>query len=843
MNVGDRPRFIVSVLFVALAALLAYRGILFPPAGDPAYPWASDTLGHVLKVEYLQQNAARGIFYPHLFPAWYLGIQMLRYYPPLPYYLLLGLAWIIGDPVTAVNWFIALCALAGGLAWLPFRRWLGWLPAAAGGALYTFLPDNVRIALAEGNLPRVLTVVLLPLAVYFLLRALEESGTRWHRLGLALCFAALVLSHAMIAAIYAVCCALLIGLCWLARATAWRRAVFAVASMALGILLAGWWLLPSLTGGITELDTGAMTEALAVFPLTNYLDPLLRAGNPEAVYVGAALLIFAALALLAPHGRTGQTVALTLTGFLGVLITTTGFNQVFNALPLHNLLWPLRFLGIASFMLLLAVLWSMRAWGPRAPLLAFLALGLLALDGAGSLPLIHLRPARPDVTAIGAQLAALPGWREATLDESRLGSAPSYFFTARGGREQVYGWAYQGARAARNVAAINEALQAGSVAYVLDRLTLLGADDVVLLNRLSAAPRVAAALTEAGFQLAHVGDTASLYHRDGGPRAYRVRWRALGIGRGTQNLAFIFPQLVLGPSPQVDDYSREELLKYQTVVLSGFNWRDRGVAEAVIRDAAAAGVRVVVDLTGAPEDPLARAPRFLDVWGEGIVLAPEPVHVSGTDGDYRFQPFGERAALWYTHTPQGLQVETLTFDYLGERTVVLGYNTYGPGRVWFVGINLPYHAALTHDPAAVAILADVLQLPPDTSAQYAAVPLADYTADQAGYRFTYTLDAPDTLLMPVARHEGTVVLVDGQAAPVRSFENLVAFNAPAGTHMVEIRVQPTGIYALGALATGLALLGLGGLFIGDKRLFGWLARLQPLIGFPAPDQTRMHATE
>ena len=813
--VSTIARCLIGVILIGLVTLLTYRGILFP-VGDAVYPWASDTLGHVLKAGYLQQKLAQGVLYPDFFPAWYMGLQMLRYYPPLPYYLLVGLTYIAGDAVIAANWFIALCALAGGLAWLPYRRWLGWVPAVAGGALYVFLPDNVRVALAEGNLPRTLATALLPLTVYLLLRALEDTGQVRHRLGLAFCFTAVVLCHAMMAAIYATCLTLLAGLCWLGHTTTLRRVVGAISSIILGLVLAGWWLFPSLTGGITELDTTAMTEALAVFPLTNYLNPLLRAGDPEAVYVGVALLVLAVVTLLWPAGREVRNVALTLVGLGGVLITTPGWNEVFNALPFHNLLWPLRFLGIASFVLLLGLLWRIRPHSLWTLLSALLVVGLLALDGGGSLPLIHLRPARPDLLAISQELAGRAGWREATLDESRLGSAASYLFTARGGREQVYGWAYQGARTARNVAALNEALQYGALAYVVDRLTLYGTDDAVLLNELSFAPRATGALEEAGFQQVYRGDTATLYHRDGGPRAVVAHWPALGIGRGTQNLSFLFPQLVAGTSPQVDDYPLAELCRYETVVLSGFGWRDQSAAENLVQQAAEAGVNIVVDLTGVAEDPLARVPRFLGVYGERLILAPEPFTVQGPDGVYRLQPFGEREALWHTHTPQGLQTETLSFVYLGETATVLGYNTYGRGRVWFVGLNLFYHTVLTRDPAALDLLAAVLRLPPDTPMHYRAVPLADYVADQTGYRFTYTLTAPEVLCVPVASHDGTVVAVDGVPTMVRSLENLVTFAAPAGTHTVEIQTHPTPIYLLGQVSTGLALLGLVGMLAWDR---------------------------
>jgi uncharacterized membrane protein len=812
--------FFGSILALTLSAGWLYRGILFPSNSAERYPWGSDTLGHLRKVDYLEQQLAQGILYPDLLPDWYLGLQMMRYHPPLPYYLLAGLNVFVHDTVAAGNWLIALCAFVGGASWLLYRRWIGWGPALIGGILFMFLPDNIRVALAEGNLPRVLATALLPFTFYCALRLMEETGTRWHRLGLIGGFALIVLCHAMMVAIYAVCITLVVGISWLARAVSLRRAVGVVASIVVGMMLSGWWLLPSLTGGITQLDSSAMTEALAVFRLQDYFTPTLRQGSPEVIYIGAALLLFSALLLLARRWHNLHTLPLLLSGWFGVLITTTGFNAAFNSLPLHSLLWPLRFLGIASFLLLLALMGTLNAWqGNKMLLLAVLVIGLIGLDQAGSVYLIHLRSLRPDILPESQAMAQTPGWRQATLDESRLGSAPSYFFSVLGQREQVFGWAYQGARAARSVAAINESMGLGNIAYLLDRLNLMGVDDVVALHGLPMNTRVAGALQASGYQLAYTGEATDLYHRDGGPRAIVAAWHALGIGRGAQNLAYLFPAMIVGSSTQVDDYTLGELTHYDTLFLSGFGWHNRDTAETLIRQATEANVNVVVDLTGVPDDPLARIPRFLDVWGEEIVLPLEPIRVEGGENPATLQIFGEPNALWATQTPQGLDVVTLFTPYLGERATLLGYNDYGSGRVWFVGLNLPYHAVLSGDPAAITILADVLHLPAETATAYTTIPLQGYIAGQSGYRFGYHLDQPARLFVPVAHHEGMQLWIDDQPTEIISLESLVAFDAPAGEHQVTLALQPTRIYRLGWLVSSIGGLGMLMLFLLEKRLW------------------------
>ncbi|HNB53593.1 MAG TPA: 6-pyruvoyl-tetrahydropterin synthase-related protein, partial [Anaerolineales bacterium] len=128
------------------------------------------------------------------------------------------------------------------------RRWIGWGPALIGGMLFVILPDNVRVALAEGNLPRVLATALLPFTFYCLLASLTPGGSRLSRVGLVLGFSAITLSHVMMAAIYAVCLSSWVLAAWVWRRTGFRDALLAILWIASGLALTGWWLLPSLTG-------------------------------------------------------------------------------------------------------------------------------------------------------------------------------------------------------------------------------------------------------------------------------------------------------------------------------------------------------------------------------------------------------------------------------------------------------------------------------------------------------------------------------------------------------------------------------------------------------------------
>ena len=805
-----------GLFLIGLTALIGYRTILFPPAGELFYPWASDTLGHLLKVEYLADNFDKEVFYPKLLPDWYMGMQFLRYYPPLPYIILLGLEFLTSNTIAAGNWFILLCALVGGFSWLLFWRWIGILPAILGGILFMFIPDNMRVSLAEGNLPRVLAIALLPIVIYLLLRSIEESKPIWYQVGLALSFTLVVLSHAMMAAIYAVCCLFILALLWLKRTVAIKPVVHALGFIMLGILLSGWWLLPSMVGGITGINASAMARSLTILPFNNFLNAWLRKGNPEAYYIGFALLALTIASLWVNKEKREYSIAFTLTGCLGVVITTTGFNQFFNALPLSYLFWPVRFLGIASFCLLLALMWSLASWRKISWIAAVMVVGVVALDGIGSMFLVDLHEPNHDVEQSAKRMALTHGWREATLDLSLLGSEPSYAFTALGKREQIFGWAYQGASTAGTVAALNEALEKGYSNYLIDRLNLFGTDDVVLLNALPYAERYADQLEHNGFLNVYSGQELELFHREGKPRGFIAKWRALGIGSSAQNLSYIFPGLILGTSEKIDDYALEHLMRFDTLVLSGFDWHDRETAERLVMQAARNGVKVVVDLSGVKRDPLARIPRFLDVWGESVILSNEPVEVFSKERTYRLEPFGNESQLWHTHMLQGLDQEFWSFNYLGENAALVGYKSFGQGKVWFVGLNLPYHALQTGDPLAIQLLSLMLDLEPGGIADYSQIPLYGYEAGPVGYRFAYSLDNSQTMFIPIAYHDGMYVLVDGVPVATYTYERLLLFEAPAGEHSVQIGARNTPVYLAGRIVSGLSILALVGIIYIQK---------------------------
>ena len=178
MPVPHNRRVLWAALFITAISFLIYWDVLWPADPSLRYPWSYDSWGHLIKAEYLQEQIATGTWYPDIFPQWYNGQQMLRYYAPLPYYALVGLLPAAGDVFVAANWFLFIAALFGGLSMLLYARRYGPTFAMFGGVLLVLMPDNIRVAFAEGNLPRVFAAALLPAAFLCLLNVLTADRRR-----------------------------------------------------------------------------------------------------------------------------------------------------------------------------------------------------------------------------------------------------------------------------------------------------------------------------------------------------------------------------------------------------------------------------------------------------------------------------------------------------------------------------------------------------------------------------------------------------------------------------------------------------------------------------------------
>lgn len=338
---------------IGLVTLWITRPILV----QPGLPWGTDVHGHLARVWYAAKMVRESGDLPAWFPYWYNGTPFVQYYPPLVTYVMLPLQLLLDDVTTTYLVFCVLSVFcAGAFAYWAVRLWMDRLWALLAAALYVTAPYTVYTIFDEGNLPRALSITLMPLAFGFTLRLLTpDKPSRKVFLGVVLSTAALVLAHHQQAAM--VLLPLLVLTAFHLRRTYAenRNLLLLLAGWALGILLCAFWLFPALTrfDYPNVPDLSLYPERIPLYSVGwNVLSPGSRTVSPELVYLGLSLVIPGIAAAIIVRNR--RALGILVAGLLSLSLSFGVNNPLYGFLPIATTLLPERFLNTAT--LLFAVL-------------------------------------------------------------------------------------------------------------------------------------------------------------------------------------------------------------------------------------------------------------------------------------------------------------------------------------------------------------------------------------------------------------------------------------------------------------------------------------------------------
>lgn len=182
----ERKHSTAGTILFSLATLLVYAavtvGVVWVVSQNGAYPSGSDTMFHVYKGDMLFKAIQQGNWFPFYDPMWYNGVEAMRYWAPLPAYTMAACQALAGGvPTSGYLVFVGLVCFCGAAAWLFIGvRTERWLLGAFVGLLWFFMPNNLLAMFGEGNLPRSLCMIFLPLIVYHVWSYLETRS--WKKL-------------------------------------------------------------------------------------------------------------------------------------------------------------------------------------------------------------------------------------------------------------------------------------------------------------------------------------------------------------------------------------------------------------------------------------------------------------------------------------------------------------------------------------------------------------------------------------------------------------------------------------------------------------------------------------
>ncbi len=688
--------------FVALAMLMMY---IIKDSGK--YSQGYDLYCHLYRADLLLENIKLGNWFPLYDSSWYNGVEIMRYWGPLPLYILAGLEWIIGTNVLDANvMLLGTLLILGGCGWLlwgvRYRR-IGL--SVTIGLLWFFMPENMRVVILEGNLPRGVINALLPFFFYFVWRVMAEKKKN------------AIFPLIIITALITVCH---LGITLMLIATmvifilfhssmnhTLRSSLSALSACISGVLLAGLWVVPALIGGAASGSSTNQVMSIFFESILVSLNPFTRInGDIVSFYFGLSIFLVCILGtLLAPK----DTKAGFITALVLLICTTKSVYELFVKLPFSQFLWMVRFIPIG----LAAAMVSFLLWKGLKKWVVLVIVILLAADCATSIQNIYFPPEykisdvqeRLDLRAEEALIIRakeVTNQRMAYMDLSKYGSFAPYYISGVEKRvNYTYGAGWEGAATASNIVNLNTSIENGWYVYLFDRALELGNDTVLIpFDNLKEKSKDILRLVEAaktlGYYPVESNETSILFHKET-PEQFGVisKYQDIAIGESASGIAMIFPCFEEGSKNNINDYTYEELSEYNTIYLSGFTYNSKAEAEELLLKLAESGVSIYIDMNRIPMDKVKKTMELFGVTAQNISFSENFPVFSYQNNDYSSLDFLYNVGDWNTVYLLGLEQVDGSCDMTNKILPFLG--TAKNDNLHFMGLNIVYYLQTTRD--------------------------------------------------------------------------------------------------------------------------------------------------
>lgn len=796
-------------LLAAVALLLTLLTSTSP------YPPGIDTAGHLFKGWAIGRGMERDLFALHGWTEfWYMGHPLYHYYPPASYFILGVIDLAITNIELTYRIFVFSTLICGGLAAYGFaRQFLGGFGSTLTSLAYTLAPYTLKMIFWEGNLPRALSFVLLPLVFLFCIRLLR-TGSQRNFVLLALSVAGLVFAHHMPAAATLLTLGLFVVLYGPGHAR-FGRQLLAGAAVVVGLALSAIWLVPAVThNDLPEVPVLAgLPERIASYSTSPaiLLDPRLQSRDADAMngYLGLALTGLAVVALLVwPNRRAAVAFGGALA--LAVLLSMGVNTPLYDLVPALKNWFPERFLQPATLllgMLAAAGVESMSQYTRIRPLIRLLLVAVfvivLTADSSGFVRRAggsEVRNQEQEDVSLAAEWVKenTPGRRlfVFTGRDWAVGLLPAF-----AGVETTAGWNPEGTPHNTSISQLNVAIASGNYRYVERTLATWDAGAAFLYTRNPAWSALAEHLEREGWQRAAVdfsGDFVLLARSDApGARVMVNPLAGMAIGGGSGIASLIVPGFAdsLGESQYVDDLDPDAVAGMRTLLLFGHQVRDPGRADAIAEAIASAGVTVIEALPTAPEHVL------LGVTTETIRFSGQ-ILVRNAEGASELPvrgvevgPFFFNDGPWTAAAIAAGATPLLVADIDGIERVVAAAKPVGSGRIIYVGLSLFTQADIRNDPGAIRVLRLLTGDDPDVP--FTPVPVNVSVRRWSGQeiRFEYELNEPVQALLSHTYFPSWTAWVDGAPAPLYRHERLTLIGLPSGKHEVRLKARWTPFQA------------------------------------------------
>ncbi|MCR4717983.1 MAG: hypothetical protein K5656_12480 [Lachnospiraceae bacterium] len=692
-------------------------------AANGIYPSGSDTMYHVYRGQYVYESVKSGDLYPLLNQYWYNGVELMRYWPPFTAYLMAFFDFIAsGDVFNGYLFYIGFIFIGGAISWAFVgyklkRPVLGCFL----GILWFFIPNNLYALFGEGNLPRALSMVFLPL-LFFCIYNYYLNENVSNLVGIIVFTFLIVMCHLGYAGMVILALAVYMIIYCIINEHSIIKSIRILISILLGFALTGLYAIPSLHGGMTSGDNANKLQ-LFFAPLKTTLNPLYRiTDNIATFYFGLAVLILIIIGIIGSHKEQEA-------GFINaiiiLLLTSSSAYYLVKMLPGSGFLWMIRFISIAICFALMSFIY----WKSLKRSVVILLCGLLLIDSVPSAYFIYgdktnLSPnerlEQKSDDAMITEAKKITKQRLALMDLSSLGADGAYLTAEFNGKtKSMFGAGWEASVTSYNITEVNYSLEEGYYLYMFDRLKELGNDTVILKK--SAIPLkfseeidyniLMDAATRNGYSLYDSNGSYYLFNLPVESDSWGtvVEYKGIAIGSSANTSALNYPNIKETNDTNINHYSYEELKKYEFVLLSGFTYDNKEAAEELVKKVSDKGVRFVIVGDTIPEDKKERIQSFLGVSSQVISFSyGYPLLYAEGMGWMDCDLFPQEYKNWQAHYLNGLDEVK---GYFKDNDIKLDfYGTVYNDNISFVGLGLPYYLSLTQDDSINKFMGEVLKI-------------------------------------------------------------------------------------------------------------------------------------
>jgi hypothetical protein len=253
--------------------------VLWPLVG-PSYLSSHDGLHHLYRLVDLDWAIRGTVLYPRWLPnlGFGYGYPVLNYYAPLSYYLA-ELFHVVGAGyIDSMKLAYAVGFLGSGLAMYLFtKEHMGRVPAILASPVYVYLHYHLADAYVRGALAEFLSFLFFPLILWCFYR-LITSGKLHYVVWSALSLAGLILTHNLMALIFAPFLAAYVGFVWF-RHRDLRVLGYAALALCLALGLSAFYWLPGFAEAewarLGQVGPGATDYLPRLITMSDFFSPFL----------------------------------------------------------------------------------------------------------------------------------------------------------------------------------------------------------------------------------------------------------------------------------------------------------------------------------------------------------------------------------------------------------------------------------------------------------------------------------------------------------------------------------------------------------------------------------------